>query len=284
MYLKAKQIDLEKRTIFRYLTFQPPLRKSFAMNDEACFIFAIDGHSNLYSSQGQEEIQSGEGILMKCGHYIKNWSKLGDKRSSEVIVVHLYPDVLKAIYETSLPDYLNPNQPVYKGVGAAKIKADKVLQSFIDSLLFYFQNPSLVCDQLVRLKIKELILLLVNTGDKNIQELLINLFHPEEYTIKQVVDSHLFEDLSIEELADLSYMSPSTFKRKFKQLIGESPGRYIKQKRMEKAAELLKISSENITQISFACGYKDPGHFSKAFRNFYGYSPKKFREKAISTT
>ena len=59
--------------------------------------------------------------------------------------------------------------------------------------------------------------------------------------------------MALEDLAHLSNRSLSSFKRDFQKYYNESPSRYIKNKKLEKAAELLKSSSLNLTDILFEC-------------------------------
>ena len=108
--------------------------------------------------------------------------------------------------------------------------------------------------------------------------LLAGFLERDKYTLKEIVAQHLFEDLSLDELAALAGMSTPSFKRKFKQNLGESPGQYIKNKRLEHAAELLKSTLDSVADIAYACGFSDPNYFSKVFRQQYEHSPLEYRK------
>ena len=56
-----------------------------------------------------------------------------------------------------------------------------------------------------------------------------------------------------------------------------SPARYIRQRRVEQAAQLLRSTSLRISDIAFDCGFADLAHFSKTFQKNYGQSPTAFR-------
>ncbi|MEM8890596.1 MAG: AraC family transcriptional regulator, partial [Bacteroidota bacterium] len=94
---------------------------------------------------------------------------------------------------------------------------------------------------------------------------------------KEIVDSNAYEKISMDELAALANMSTPSFKRKFKESMGESPGQYIKKLRLEKAAHMLNTSTELIASIAYECGFSDPNYFSKSFQAVYGLSPKQYR-------
>ena len=137
----------------------------------------------------------------------------------------------------------------------------------------------MVSDELIKLKVKELILLLVNSdrGDEMIA-ILQDLFNEEAYSFRNIINNHLFENLTLEELAILTNKSVSSFKRTFKEVFEEAPARYIKRKRLQKAAELLKTTDKRIREICFECGFRDGAHFTRSFTQQFGSAPAAYRE------
>ena len=128
------------------------------------------------------------------------------------------------------------------------------------------------------LKIKELFMLLMHTKNApDVKRILSKLFSPQSYSIREIVDSHLYDDISVTELALLSNHSLSTFKRKFKEIYKESTAGYLKKKKLEKAAVLLEGSAKNISKIGYDSGFNDLAHFSRSFKAKYGMSPTEFR-------
>lgn len=87
------------------------------------------------------------------------------------------------------------------------------------------------------------------------------------------------KDISVEEIAANCGLTRSYFGKKFKEEFGKTPQEFLVQFRMAKAAELLKETQMPIGEISSAVGYNDQLHFSRAFKNTYGISPRKWREK-----
>ena len=59
--------------------------------------------------------------------------------------------------------------------------------------------------------------------------------------------------------------------------MNSSPAKYIRQKRLEKAATLLKSTSLRIADIAYDCGFVDQAHFSKLFQRAYSLSPSSYR-------
>jgi transcriptional regulator GlxA family with amidase domain len=138
----------------------------------------------------------------------------------------------------------------------------------------------LVNDEILILKLKEIILLLSQTRSASaIQTILSQLFSPVTYTFRQVIEANIFSQISVEELAQKTNLSVSSFKREFAKQYADSPANYIKTKRLERAAELLLISDNRITDIAFECGFNDLANFTKSFHEKYNVSPSAYRQK-----
>jgi len=133
------------------------------------------------------------------------------------------------------------------------------------------------------LKLKEIVLLLSQTKNaRSIQLILSQLFSPTTYTFKQIIEANLFSQLTIEELAQQNNLSISSFKREFAKLYNDTPASYLKNKKLEKAAELLLISDERITDIAINCGFNDLANFSKSFLDKYNVTPTNYRLNRIA--
>jgi len=173
-------------------------------------------------------------------------------------------------------------QPSHKitNQSSGKISNDFLIRKYIEGLLFYFENPSLVNDEILILKLKEIILLLSQTPEaETIQVILSQLFSPTKYSFKHIIEANLFSQTSIEELAQKTNLSVSSFKREFKKIYNDSPANHIKNKRLERAAELLIVSNKRITDIAFDCGFNDLANFTKSFHDKYDSTPTNYRLK-----
>ncbi len=194
----------------------------------------------------------------------------------EVIAFHLLPDILKDFYVKELPAIIekNKNKPETQ-----VIIPDDTITKFIESLDFYFQNPSLVNNDLLELKTKELILLLVQTKYvKSTLDLISTLYSDRTINIKKVIELHQFSNLSIEELAKLSNLSLSSFKREFKKEYNDSPANYMNNAKINKAKDLLLKTDLHINEIAYEVGFNDPLYFTRLFSKKVGKSPSEFRK------
>ena len=87
---------------------------------------------------------------------------------------------------------------------------------------------------------------------------------------------HAFDVGSLQEKIG---MSKTHLTRKIEVLTGLSPGKMIRNIRLERAAELLKTHTGNITEVSNSVGISNPSGFTKAFKKYFGVSPKDFAKR-----
>nr|WP_236018799.1 AraC family transcriptional regulator [Hymenobacter sp. BT559] len=193
----------------------------------------------------------------------------------EVLAIHLYPAILKQVYTAELPALIE--RRTYAGKSSV-IANETIISRYIESLEFYFENPTLVNDALLELKIKELVLLLIQTKNAaSILSLVTDLYSTRNINIKSIIDLHKHSNLSIEELAALCSLSSSAFKRAFKKLYNDNPTNYFIQEKLKKAKELLSLSDLSIGEVAYQAGFNDPLYFTRLFKKKEGLPPSAYR-------
>jgi signal transduction histidine kinase/DNA-binding response OmpR family regulator/sugar lactone lactonase YvrE len=85
-------------------------------------------------------------------------------------------------------------------------------------------------------------------------------------------------DLSREEVATALHMSDSAFYRRLKALTGQTFTGFVRALRLKRAAQLLRDSKQNVSQIAFECGFNDLKYFRTCFRDQFGQSPSAYRK------
>lgn len=275
MIVSRQYFDLGDKRVIEKLIIKTPFRLGAMFQNEACFVYSKNGKAILSLPTEKLEIEPTESVLLNCSNYFVDFKQKELSDTIEVYAVHLFPDLLKEIYKDTIPQFLK-----HKGAGqhAKKIASQSVINHFIDSLIFYFEHPDLVNPELLVLKIKELILLLLQSDNAvTIQELLSNLFSSRQANLKDIIQNHLFSDFSINELAKLAGLSLSSFKRAFQNIYNDTPANYLRTKKIEKAADLLKHSDYSVSEICFQIGFNDTSHFTKTFKKHTKQSPLFFR-------
>lgn len=98
--------------------------------------------------------------------------------------------------------------------------------------------------------------------------------------VTQYVEDNLGYDICIADLAKVAEMSDFHFTRMFKQSTGVTPYRYILQRRIQRARELLARSAMSLHEVAAHAGFGDQAHLSTVFKKTTGMTPKQFRDQA----
>ena len=96
--------------------------------------------------------------------------------------------------------------------------------------------------------------------------------------IRRYMEEHLDEPLTISTLSRRSCLSATTFKAGFRRLYGLPVHAWLRQRRMERAAELLRGSSLSVLGVAQSVGYSSASQFTAAFRRQYGVTPVQYRK------
>ena len=93
-----------------------------------------------------------------------------------------------------------------------------------------------------------------------------------------IEENYADEDFDITRLCRAVHLERTQLYRKVKALTDISPSRLIRKIRIEKAHQLLVSSSASVAEIAYKCGFKNPSHFSKIYKNHFGTSPNATRK------
>lgn len=144
----------------------------------------------------------------------------------------------------------------------------------MNSLSRVSDAPAVFIENLLAVKFEELMLYLLQKYDQNFENYLNSLILKETSPFKKIIESKIHSNLKLEEIAFLCNMSLSTFKRHFINEYNTSPGKWLIEKRLQTAKELLEQGAVKPTDIYFDFGYNNLSNFSIAFKNKFGISPK----------
>lgn len=84
---------------------------------------------------------------------------------------------------------------------------------------------------------------------------------------------------TVEKMADSCELSKDQFHKLFRKETGQSPIQFLREKRLEKAKELLETRKSRIKEIIAEVGIHDQTHFVRDFKKAYGYTPNEYRQK-----
>jgi AraC family transcriptional regulator len=91
------------------------------------------------------------------------------------------------------------------------------------------------------------------------------------------IDAHLTDELGLVELAAIAELSPHHFGEAFKISVGKSPHRFLTERRVRRALELLRDKDRSIVEIARAAGFSSQSRLTENFRRVMRLTPARFR-------
>jgi len=263
--------------LFTWVDIDTPMYDGLALPPGACFTYFVHGSDQVLSKQHGIKALSEHAVLSVCGFTLGKMLMEQEPGRVNSVIIHFQPEILKEVYKNSKPPYWEEiSAPVTQFV--AQMAATNLIKHYIDGVKGMFKNKEAVTDDILILKLREIILLLMQTEDMpKVSQIIRSLFSERSFTFKETVEAYLFTPATIENLATLTNTSLSTFKREFIKIYGKTPHRYIMERRIEKVAHLLKVSDDSISEIGYECGFTSPAHLTRVFKTKFKKTPTQYR-------
>lgn len=156
------------------------------------------------------------------------------------------------------------------------LKKSKLWLGFIDSLRTYQEMGGLESQELMRLKLKEAITLLLITNPE-LKDILFDFTDPHKIDLEAFMNKNYHFNVKLKRFAYLTGRSLATFKRDFEHIFNNSPGRWLQQKRLQQAYYLITQKGKTASDIYLDLGFEDLSHFSFLFKKQYGIPPSKLK-------
>lgn len=270
-------VELFGRPLFTWIDLNTPMEGELPIPSEACFSYLVHGDNQILSKQHGISANSQHAFLSVCGFTLGK--KLMEQEAGRVnsITVHFHPDTLKKVYENTKPPYWEEiEKPVTKVI--VQTATSNLIQNYIESIKSIFENAVAVTEDILVLKLKEIILLLMQSENQpQVNHIIRSLFSERTFTFTETIEAYLFTPATVENLAVLTNMSLSSFKREFKKIYKTTPQRYIIDRRIEEVAYLLKVSDASISSIGYDCGFSTPAHLTRVFKAKHNKAPSQYR-------
>ncbi|MBS1506703.1 MAG: helix-turn-helix transcriptional regulator [Bacteroidetes bacterium] len=243
----------------------------------------LSGEKTMLFSNKSVFIKDDEFHFLSAGHCLASM-KLSEKKTFRSILIFFDDKILTDFHlkHHALIARIKANQ-ITESQPYLAFKKDDFILNFIHSLQILFESKTEISAAMKLLKFEELMLHLLETHPYDILS-----FQPhknkslDDFEIRKAVEANISNAITIEELAFLCKLSLSTFKRRFNSLYGTSPNRWILQRRMEIARDLLLYYDQKPSEVYYKVGYENHSSFSQSFRQIYGLTPKEFQLQHVS--
>ena len=92
------------------------------------------------------------------------------------------------------------------------------------------------------------------------------------------IEANLHREVALRDLANVTDLSLHHFARMFKRTMGAAPHRYVLERRVDRAKEMLRETGTSLVEISLSLGFSSQSHFTNTFHRLVGATPGEFRE------
>lgn len=252
---------------------QPALeREGYISNHVVSVVLAGEQVIRTYDEQ-TIKVKEGEALFIPRGVYYV--SDLLPRKGPFSVVLFYFNDqhVQRFLSETDLTDFNRSNLPPYL---MSRLSAP--VELFIHSLIHIYENHGIRDKQFLDLKILELLHLFNQmVGKQRFADFLFQLSLPRKRNISTFMEKNFDKPLKIEDYAYLTGRSVTTFRRDFKHYFQNTPQKWLKEKRLEKAVKILDSRELSVGELAYEVGYEHVSHFIKEFKKKVGSSPKQYQ-------
>lgn len=281
--MEINTIELYGKPFITSFTISQEFRLPKEMNDDACLTYVSEGSNQIISGTKTISISSKESVLMKCGNYITIGNGFSSISPQTALNFHFDTESIKKAFGSRDLSFLRGEPSIESIDPTVALGYNALIEGFVQSLTPYFENKEIIKDDLLAIKLVELVTVLINSTNNPLVTYILGTMNSSDHMeFDKVIEANIFNNLSIPELAHLTNRSESTFKRDFKSYYKESPAKYIKNQRLQKAAILLKNPEQQVGEIAWECGFDNVAHFSTSFAKQFGLSPRAYRENQKS--
>ena len=246
--------------------------------------YVVRGVKYIYNGDKRHMISKGDVFFLGIGtHYTEEVPD--ESNTFEQIMFYYQPEDLHRILM-----YLNLTYGLniaYKhsctecrGANAVSMPAWPLLKGFFGNAANYLRGEGFLHDETAEnIKMTELVYLIVSHDECCLRSKILNNIDTAKENFEQLMYNHIFNDISIEELASQCNRSLTSFKKEFKRVFLMPPHQWFIRQRLMHARMLLISTSKSISQIGNECAFPNTSHFIKLFKKEYGMTPANYRNR-----
>ncbi len=238
--------------------------------------FLQEGEKEIITDNHRIAINDTNFLMMRAGHCL-----MTEKFSS---TQQKYSSLLLFFSHQSVLEFLKKHEIQHSGStreeSTTAVAYDRFIRTFVSSLKDLMHLDPKHKQKMLTIKFEELMLYLIARDGTGLLGSLLNNNDQRSFDFVKVVETNKYNKLTLKQLAFLSNMSVSTFKRAFEKHYQESPIKWFHDQRLTHAAYLLKSELRRPSDIYLETGYESLSNFTQAFKSKYGVTPKQYQTSA----
>lgn len=232
-------------------------------------VFLEQGEKVIHTAQNSMILKAPAIFIIKRGNYLMGERLLQNDA--------LYKSSLLFFSDTQVEQFISKyqltKQPIHGVRRVFELSNNPLYQDWLGQYrhMIQHQTPTF---EVMELRLEELFLHFLQA--ENIRLFFELVGQSAKVDFLALIDSKITESIHLDELAFLSNMSLSTFKRKFKAEFGISAGQFIRKRKLHIAKEKISTGRAKGSDIYYELGYQNHSNFITAFKREFGVSPEAY--------
>ncbi|SFM63421.1 transcriptional regulator [Chitinophaga sp. YR627] len=231
------------------------------------FIYIVRGGLRYFDGNKTDTLKAGEYGIARKNHLAKFELLATDEEFLPYVFCFDEPFLQSFLdkHRVTITEHQSPD-------ALFKLRPAPLVDEFILSLKPYYKGFMQLDEAFEGLKYEELLLILLRSNPE-LSGLLFNFSIPQKINLEGFMNRNFKFNISLERFAFLTGRSISAFKRDFKAIYNETPGRWLTKRRLEEAYFLIRKQQQKPSDIYLDLGFESLSHFSYAFKKEFGVVP-----------
>ena len=254
-----------------YSCFQPEESLSEHSLPHHALIYVYSGEIQIADNGKEQTVRAGEYVFLKRDNRVKIHKHTHGSNPYKAISIRFDRKFLREYFRSLKRERLPQDVKRFKE-SVIKMEHSPYVESLFVSLFPFTDRGIKPSEDFVKMKMNEAMIYILE-ADARFYPTLFDFNNPWKIDLLEFMEQNYLQDMSLEEFALYTGRSLASFKRDFAQISELSPQKWLIEKRLKKAHELIK-SGKSVTDTYIETGFKNRSHFSSAFKNRFGYSPR----------
>lgn len=258
--------------LFDYKSYEDSNKQLVNLTHNA-FSFLIEGKKEVFTKNGGLSIDNSDFLLMQSGRCLMTEKlSLTNQNYRSMLLFFSNEQLLQFVRKFEIKEL--------KEKGAQSIYSfhyDNFIKNYLNSIIEISKLSLSIQSKLMMIKFEEIMLYLVEKKGSGFLYAILSYNNKQSQKLISIVEANKYHKLTLKELAFLSNMSVSSFKREFVKQYNTSPIKWFQDQRLEYASLLLKQEQKRASDIYLKIGYENLSNFIKAFKSKYGVTPKQYQ-------
>lgn len=267
---------MDNRSVYNYkdiifTCFQPEESLSEHCLPHHALIYVYSGEIQISDNGVEQSIRQGEYVFLKRDNRVKIHKHTKGLEPYKAISIRFDRKFLRDYFRSIKGKTLFPENVGRFRQAAVKLESSPYLESLFASLFPFTDRGIIPSEDFVAMKMNEAMNCILQS-DARFYPTLFDFNTPWKIDLLEFMEKNYMQDMSMEDFALYSGRSLASFKRDFSEVSSLSPQKWLIEKRLNKAHELIE-GGKTVTDAYIETGFKNRSHFSTAFKNRFGYTP-----------